>query len=70
MSTGVCYDLNPGTDLLTDGWHGDNLYAQIAAKDCAEAAAPVTTRCIKSSKHSGPKSIPANRCCGGANATG
>lgn len=35
----VCYDLNPGTDLLTNGWHGDDLYVPIVAKDCAEAAA-------------------------------
>jgi hypothetical protein len=35
----VCYDLNPGTALLTNGWHGDDLYAEICAKDCAEAAA-------------------------------
>ncbi|OBG18848.1 hypothetical protein [Mycobacterium sp. 852002-51057_SCH5723018] len=35
----VCYDLNPGATLITNGWHGDDLYAEICAKDCAEAAA-------------------------------
>jgi hypothetical protein len=35
----VCYDLNPGAPLTTNGWHGDDLYAEIFAKDCAEAAA-------------------------------
>ena len=35
----ACYDLNPGAALLTNGWHGDDLYAQISAKDCAEAVA-------------------------------
>lgn len=35
----VCYDLNPGTALLTNGWHGDDLYAEICAKDCTEAVA-------------------------------
>ncbi|HUE33918.1 MAG TPA: hypothetical protein VMQ38_13780 [Mycobacterium sp.] len=35
----VCYDLNPGTDLLTNGWHGADLHAEICAKDCAEAVA-------------------------------
>ncbi|HTX95945.1 MAG TPA: hypothetical protein VME67_14445 [Mycobacterium sp.] len=35
----VCYDLNPGTDLVANGWHGSDLYAQVCAKDCAEAAA-------------------------------
>lgn len=35
----VCYDLNPGTDLLTNGWHGEDTHADIVAKDCAEAAA-------------------------------
>src|ERR1700677_4623403 len=35
----VCYDLNPGTALTTNGWHGDDLYAEICAKDGAEAVA-------------------------------
>jgi hypothetical protein len=35
----VCYDLNPGTALLTNGWHDVDLYAEVAALDCAEAAA-------------------------------
>jgi hypothetical protein len=35
----VCYDLNPGTALHTNGWHGEDLYAEICAKDGAEAAA-------------------------------
>jgi hypothetical protein len=35
----VCYDLNPGTALLTNGWHGEDLYAGICAKDCTEAVA-------------------------------
>lgn len=35
----VCYDLNPGTSLLTNGWHGDDLYAAVRAKDCGEAVA-------------------------------
>ncbi len=35
----VCYDLNPGTTLLANGWHEDDLYAQVGAKDCAEAVA-------------------------------
>jgi hypothetical protein len=35
----VCYDLNPGAALLTNGWHGEDLYAEVCAKDCAEAAA-------------------------------
>src|SRR5580693_8109123 len=35
----VCYDLNPGTALITNGWHGDDLYAEICAKDGAEAVA-------------------------------
>jgi hypothetical protein len=33
----VCYDLNPGAELITNGWHGDDLYAQVRAKDCADA---------------------------------
>jgi hypothetical protein len=33
----VCYDVNPGTKLLTNGWHGEDLYAGICAKDGAEA---------------------------------
>jgi hypothetical protein len=35
----VCYDLNPGAELTTNGWHGEDLYAEVGAKDCAEAAA-------------------------------
>ncbi|OBG30575.1 hypothetical protein A5672_01890 [Mycobacterium alsense] len=35
----VCYDLNPGMELLANGWHGEDLYAEVLAKDCAEAAA-------------------------------
>jgi hypothetical protein len=35
----VCYDLNPGVELHNNGWHGDDLYAGVCAKDCAEAAA-------------------------------
>jgi hypothetical protein len=35
----VCYDLNPGTTLVTNGWHGEDLYAGVCAKDCAEAVA-------------------------------
>jgi hypothetical protein len=35
----VCYDLNPGAALVTNGWHGDDLYVRVCAKDCAEAAA-------------------------------
>jgi hypothetical protein len=33
----VCYDLNPGTALLTNGWHAGDLYARVCAKDCVEA---------------------------------
>lgn len=35
----VCYDLNPGTALHTNGWHGEDLYVGICEKDCAEAVA-------------------------------
>src|SRR5262249_15426636 len=35
----ACYDLNPGVELHNNGWHGDDLYAEVCAKDCAEAAA-------------------------------
>ena len=35
----VCYDLNPGAALVTNGWHGEDLYAEVCAKDAAEAAA-------------------------------
>jgi hypothetical protein len=35
----VCYDLNPGADLSTNGWHGEVLHVGVSAKDCAEAAA-------------------------------
>lgn len=35
----VSYDLNPGTTLVTNGWHGEDLYAEVFAKDGAEAVA-------------------------------
>ena len=35
----VCYDLNPAVALLTNGWHDEDLYAEVHQKDCAEAAA-------------------------------
>ena len=35
----VCYDLNPGTRLDVNGWHGADLHAEVGAKDCAEAVA-------------------------------
>jgi hypothetical protein len=35
----VCYDVNPGAELHNNGWHGNDLYAGVCAKDCAEAAA-------------------------------
>jgi hypothetical protein len=35
----VSYDLNPGTSLVTNGWHGEDLYAQVCARDGAEAVA-------------------------------
>ena len=35
----VCYDLNPGAALVTNGWHGEDLYAEVCAKAAAEAAA-------------------------------
>ncbi len=35
----VCYDLNPGTALVTNGWHAEDLYAEICAKDGGEAVA-------------------------------
>ncbi|OBI15805.1 hypothetical protein A5712_27525 [Mycobacterium sp. E2327] len=35
----VCYDLNPGADLATNGWHDEVLHVGVGAKDCAEAAA-------------------------------
>jgi len=35
----VCYDLKPGVALHVNGWHGDDLYAEVCAKDCAEAVA-------------------------------
>lgn len=25
----VCYDLNPGTDLVTNGWHGEDMHAEV-----------------------------------------
>ena len=34
----VCYDLNPGTALATNGWHDDDLCVRVCAKDRAEAA--------------------------------
>jgi hypothetical protein len=33
----TCYDLKPGTVLHNNGWHGEDLYAAICAKDCADA---------------------------------
>ncbi|MEE6176255.1 hypothetical protein [Mycobacterium sp. 050134] len=33
----ACYDLNPGTALVTNGWHDEDLYAWVHAKDCVEA---------------------------------
>lgn len=35
----VCYDLNPGAELVTNGWHDKDLYAEVGAKDSAEAVA-------------------------------
>lgn len=35
----VCYDLNPGKELTTNGWHDNDLYAEVCAKDCTEAVA-------------------------------
>jgi hypothetical protein len=35
----VCYDLNPGSALHLNGWHGEDLYTEVRSKDCAEAAA-------------------------------
>lgn len=35
----VCYYLNPGTELLTNGWHGEDMHPEVVAKDWAEAAA-------------------------------
>jgi hypothetical protein len=35
----VCYDLNPGTVLHHNGWHGEDLYAPVGEKDGAEAVA-------------------------------
>ncbi len=35
----VCYDLNPGKELHTNGWHGEDLHSEVSEKDCAEAAA-------------------------------
>jgi hypothetical protein len=35
----VCYDLNPGAALHVNLWHGEDLYAGVRPKDCAEAAA-------------------------------
>jgi hypothetical protein len=35
----VCYDQNPGTALVTNGWHGEDLYAGVRARDGAEAVA-------------------------------
>lgn len=35
----VCYDLNPGAPLVANGWHGEDLYADIHTKEAAEAAA-------------------------------
>src|SRR5262249_37912472 len=35
----ACYDVNPGVALHANGWHGSDLYAEVAAMDGAEAAA-------------------------------
>ncbi|SPM43180.1 hypothetical protein MNAB215_5402 [Mycobacterium numidiamassiliense] len=35
----VCYDLKPGAMLHVNGWHGEDLYADVCARDCAEAVA-------------------------------
>jgi hypothetical protein len=35
----VCYDLKPGKALHDNLWHGEDLYAEVCAKDSAEAAA-------------------------------
>ncbi len=35
----VCYDLNPGAGLVTNGWHGEDLHAEVCAKDGVEAVA-------------------------------
>ena len=35
----ACYDLNPGTAQITNGWHDTDLYADVRAKDCVEAVA-------------------------------
>ena len=35
----VCYDLNPGAELVTNGWHAEDLYARVGPKDCVEAVA-------------------------------
>lgn len=35
----VSYDLNPGTVLHNNGWHGEDLYATVNAKDGTEAVA-------------------------------
>jgi hypothetical protein len=42
----VCYDLNPGTALVTDGWHDEHLYVAICAKGGAEAVAPHADRTL------------------------
>lgn len=35
----VCYDLNPGTVLHHNGWHGEDLYAPVGASDGTDAVA-------------------------------
>ena len=35
----VCYDLNPGAELATNGWHGNDLHVGVRAKDCVEGVA-------------------------------
>ncbi len=35
----VSYDVNPGTPLATNRWHGEDLYAEVRAGDGAEAVA-------------------------------
>jgi hypothetical protein len=42
----VCYDLNPGAELHTNGWHGKDLYAEVCPKDGAEAVAPHADRTL------------------------
>lgn len=34
-----CYDLHPGAALHVNGWHGEDVYAEVTAMDCAPAVA-------------------------------